>query len=322
MDANNFDQFTRALARRIPRRGLFALAGGLAALQGRGIARAQLAPSCGQAGAVCTMLSGCCEGFTCVTSTINVNYGVCAAGGTGGTVAGTSSLISPLADGAAQQVAGATTTDTSSTSTTDPQAEKQARIDQHKARKDAHRSQIQSRRNTQQTKRDDHKAQRQLNRAPQLDISLTLPSSNNGSDPEVVKVKNNTNDSVFISEIHRLKDETDRTSSNKTLNSGDAYFFLSGLPNGTTVHDDENLWLNQYVCADPEDGFVITAAQTSSSTNHEYTVLCDGTVSSDAGTVSNHHKHHNSHKPKHASPHKKGNAGKGKGRKGKQHKHQ
>lgn len=283
MDANNFDQFSRAFGRGISRRGLLALLMGAVGLRARDTGAAQLTPpACGQAGAVCTMLAGCCEGFTCVTSTINVNYGVCAAGGEGGTVAGTTSLVSPFADGAEQQVASAAT-DTSTTSTTDPQAERDAEIAQRKARKDAHRSKIQSRKNQQQLRRDDRKGDQQLDRAPGLNFGLNR--SEGPGDAEEVLVTNRSNGSVFISRIQRLNDERTYSSLSKTLGSGQTFFFLSGLPNNTEIDaNDEYLWLaDTRVCDDMTDGFVITASKSSSSRNHDFTVLCDGTLPESRG---------------------------------------
>src|SRR5829696_5383341 len=57
---------------------------------------------CGAAGAVCTMIKGCCDGLVCATSTINPNYGVCVAG-EGDQVAVTTQLVVPESDGVLAQ---------------------------------------------------------------------------------------------------------------------------------------------------------------------------------------------------------------------------
>jgi hypothetical protein len=143
---------------------------------------------------------------------------------------------------------------------------------------------------------------------------LDLPEPDSG-DPEVVSVRNNTNNSVFISRIHRLKAETDGSSISRTLGTGQFYFFLSGLPNDTDVDSDEVLWRDQYVCTDPTDGFVVTAGRTSSSTNHDFTILCDGTLPESPGPRHRHNKNQNRKHSKKRQKHK------AKAKKGNKHKH-
>jgi hypothetical protein len=102
MDDRRFDTITRALARAASRRKALigALAIGATALAGSRRSEAQaptaggLAPTsgglpqsgtlCAGVGQPCVMLTGCCSGFTCVTSAINPNQGYCQSGGTGG----------------------------------------------------------------------------------------------------------------------------------------------------------------------------------------------------------------------------------------------
>ncbi len=102
MDGREFDN----LAKRITRRGFLAAAGVAGAFALRSARAAQVGPAtCGQSGDVCTMMLGCCSGFTCVTSAINVNYGVCVSGGNGGRVSTGTGLISPFSDGIEQEIA-------------------------------------------------------------------------------------------------------------------------------------------------------------------------------------------------------------------------
>src|SRR5688500_18433760 len=142
MDGARFDRFARNVAKSVSRRGMLAALGGLA-LAGNQRARAsQLTPStCGAAGDVCTMLMGCCDGLTCVTSAINTNYGVCVAG-EGGTVSVGTTLISPFSENVEQEVAALAASDTTSTTTTtpDPDAEREQRIADKKARKSSRRN--------------------------------------------------------------------------------------------------------------------------------------------------------------------------------------
>jgi hypothetical protein len=274
MDPSNFDRITRVLARGVTRRGVFGLAGGLAALKSGRVLGAQLGPpACGQAGAVCTMLSGCCEGFTCVTSTINVNYGVCATGGDGGTVAGTTSLVSPFSEGAEQAVAPAAT-DTSTT--TDPQAEREAEIAERKARKDAHQNKIQLRRDEQRDRQDEKKDDRQLERGPKLQLELFNHGGNGGT--ETLKVTNLDGQNAVLTRIEPLGSPSDGsplTTSQFTLAKGESCLFVSGVLSDAT--DDEFGWLPTPFCSNVDgDGILVRAARSSNSENHDYEIFCDG----------------------------------------------
>ena len=60
-------------------------------------------PTCGEQGAVCTLISGCCDGLTCVTSAINTSYGICVPG-EGGMVSTGTTLISPFSETAVEEV--------------------------------------------------------------------------------------------------------------------------------------------------------------------------------------------------------------------------
>jgi hypothetical protein len=109
---------------------------------------------CGAAGAVCTMIKGCCDGLVCATSMINPNYGVCISG-EGDQVAVTSQLVVPESDGVMAQLAaelaeaeadgaeGAQVIEAR-------QSAQDTRRSKHRTRKDAKRSKKRSRRDTQQ----------------------------------------------------------------------------------------------------------------------------------------------------------------------------
>ena len=168
MDGARFDRLTRALAKLSTRRALFAVAGVAAAGVGQRVATGtQLGPAtCGSAGDVCTLLLGCCSGFTCVTSGTNTSYGVCVTG-TGGMMPASSSLISPHSETIEQEVVALAETVAAveaDTSATDLQAARDARIAEIKARKDAKRSKRKSRldtkRSNQQTRRDEQQNRR------------------------------------------------------------------------------------------------------------------------------------------------------------------
>ena len=277
MDADDFDRFSRAFGQGLTRRSVVALLAGFVAAKTRTASAVQLAPAaCGQAGAICTMLMGCCEGLTCVTSAINVNYGVCVPGGSGGTVAATTSLISPQSDGVVDQLAGATTEPTSTTSTTtsttDKEAEKQARMAQRKARKDARQSRIRSRRSDRQDRNQEKRDKRRLARGPRLTFRLIKDDQ-----PETLRVMNSDSTSVVLSGIESMSSPSEGAllSPPYTLGAGNTFLFtsgeaLSGL-NGNRIG-----WNSRRVCATEGDGFVVSAGFTTSSENHEYEILCDG----------------------------------------------
>ena len=306
MGADDFDRFARAFGDGLTRRGVIALLSGFVAVKTRAASAVQLGPAaCGQSGAVCTMIMGCCEGLTCVTSAINVNYGVCVPGGSGGTVAATTSLISPQSEGVVDQLAGATTETSATTSTTstttDKEAEKQARIAQRKARKNAHRSRIRSRRDDQQAKRDDQRERRLLRRGPSLNVDLFF----RGDGAEELSVTNQSNRSAVLTKITVASDTKDGTSLNKTISSGQTYSLLSGLPLDTEVQSDEFFWRDQAVCTSASAGFVLSASFSTDLENKNYTILCDGSISNDGGAGSGHHKHRRRHRDQRRSQQKR-----------------
>src|SRR5215211_1775265 len=107
MNDAKFDRLARAFAKTVSRRWLVALAGAAAGILRREPASgSQLGPpTCGEQGAVCTLLSGCCDGLTCATSAINTSYGICIPG-EGGMISTGTTLISPFSETAVAEVAG------------------------------------------------------------------------------------------------------------------------------------------------------------------------------------------------------------------------
>jgi hypothetical protein len=300
MDERRFDRLSRTLARTGTRRTLAAAAfGGFAAFVARRAGAAQLVPAtCAAQGQVCTLLYGCCEGLTCATSMINPSYGVCAPGGSGGMVAVSTQLVVPSNGSATTDTSTTTTTTTTTptlpdptatsttsttTSTTDAekearQAERDARKADRKARQQDHRDDQQFRRDQQQDRRQDRRATQQLNQAPNLSLEYVGPSGTDTA--EAVVVTNNDDDSVFLSSIRSRTNGRISTSLSFSLGSGEYIVLLSNLANDTPVDNDEYLWYDQPVCtaSEVEDGFVVRAGKSSSSENHDFEVLCDGTT--------------------------------------------
>src|SRR5918998_1674255 len=127
MDDAKLGRLARAFATALSRRRMVVLISAVTGLLGQQAARAfQLGPAtCGEQGAVCTLVSGCCDGLTCVTSTINTSFGICVAG-EGGMVSTGTKLISPFNETAVEDV-GTLLESASTVPTTDPQAERQTR---------------------------------------------------------------------------------------------------------------------------------------------------------------------------------------------------
>lgn len=298
MDAARFDYLTRRLGAGRTRRQVFAALGGLAALSLQRVRGAQLGPPpCGSAGAVCTMLAGCCDGLTCVTSAINTNYGVCVSGGSGGTVASGTSLVSPYSEsaqatGAVDAPASTTTTTTtgSTTTTTDPKAERQAKLQERRSRRSSRRNKVKSRRTTRsasrKTRRDDAAEAAVLAAGPQLDFDYfvkSLVTDGVQTDTyEELRVTNVSDYSAILTMVKELGDTSAGSALSKTLASGASYGLVSGLPNGDSLGSDQFWWLNLDVCADKHDtsnrGWIVKAAFSSEVENRTYTILCDGTV--------------------------------------------
>src|SRR5215211_632485 len=206
MDGAKVDRLARAFAKTGSRRWWVGLAGAATSMLGQRLARgSQLSPvTCGEEGAVCTLVSGCCEGLTCVTSAINTSYGICVPG-EGGMVSTGTTLISPFSETAVEDVTALMPTD-STTTTTDPQAEQEARIAATKARKDAkstkQRTRLDTKRSAQRLRKDERKAERRARGSlrPRLKVDLLIEQV--GSVPtEVVKVTNRDDVNVVLTRI-------------------------------------------------------------------------------------------------------------------------
>jgi hypothetical protein len=298
MDADRFDLLTRKLASGQTRRWTLAALGSIPALwMQRGRASQLGPPSCGDAGDVCTMLAGCCDGLTCVTSAINTNYGVCVSGGDGGTVASGTSLVSPFSESA--QATGTvdapasttpTTTTTGTTTATDPQAEREAKLLEKRNRRSTRRDKIQSRRTTKATSRKTRRedaaeaAVLAAGPEPEFDYFKKQPTANGPQEEyEELRVTNVSDFSAILSSVKLVGDASTGTSlSQKTLSSGSSFGLVSGRSNGDGLTSDQFWWLNLDVCVGIQDptssGWIVKAAFSGEVENRTYTILCDGSV--------------------------------------------
>src|SRR5918994_5050133 len=164
MDGAKIDRLARALAKNFNRRLTVVLIGAVTGMFGQQVARGfQLGTAtCGEEGAVCTLVSGCCDGLTCVTSAINTSYGICVPGD-GGMVSTGTTLISPFSETAVEEASALVET-ASTAPTSDPRADREARIAEIRARKDAksskRKTRLDTKRSNQQTRKDEQQDRR------------------------------------------------------------------------------------------------------------------------------------------------------------------
>jgi hypothetical protein len=301
-----FDRLARAFPTTVSRRGLVALLSAFTGMLGQRVARgSQLGPStCGDQGAVCTLLAGCCDGLTCATSAINTSYGICVPGEGGMTSTGTT-LISPFSETAVEDATALLQTVPAAT-TTDPQAEREARIAEIRARKDTKRSKrktrLDSHRTTVQTRKDANRTEkrnRQLEAreaeeaalGPQLQLDLVLSEEDDPktttTDDEVfvdtVKVTNLDDVDIVLTRIESVlapKDGISLTTSPSrfTLAPGESYFFVAGLTTADPT-DARFDWTTEVACEEipsPGAGYLVKAAFSVNADNHNFAILCGG----------------------------------------------
>jgi hypothetical protein len=304
MNDAKFDRMARAFAMTVSRRWLVALAGAATGVLGQQAASgSQLGPAtCGEQGAVCTLLSGCCDGLTCATSAINTSYGICVPGD-GGMVSTGTTLISPFSETAVEEVT-ALVQAVPAAPTTDPQAEREARIAEIRARKDAkrtkrktrldtHRTNVQTRKDANRTEKRNRQLEAreaaELALGPQLQLELILSNEDDSkttNDPtkvpvETVKVTNLDDVNIVLTRIESLlapKDGISLTTSPSrfTLVPGESYFFVSGLTTADAT-DQRFDWTTAIACnGSPGAGYLVKAAFSVNAENHDFAVLCEG----------------------------------------------
>lgn len=318
MDSAQFDRWTTTFGRNMSRRSVGALLAGAAGLLIAQRAGAQSGPStCGTSGDVCTMMLGCCDGLTCVTSAINTNYGVCAPGGDGGTTVGGTSLISPFSDNIDQEIASIASDATStSTTTTDPRAEREAKLQEKRTRKDTRRSRIETRRDEQQDNKADRRDDARLAQGPLIDATLSFKGGVGGA--ETLQIRNRESDSIFVSRIAPLTTPSKSTGVNKTVPVNGAFSFYSDHAafQSNVNNSVELAWNDGPICVNPGDGFRLHVAFNSSATNRIYDFSCNGTfdqvdVPSNSRKRKNKENHRDKVKQRKQSQKSRKNKGKG-----------
>jgi len=305
MDDAEFDRLARAFAKTVSRRLTVALLSATTGMLGQHVARGfQLGPAtCGEEGAVCTLVSGCCDGLTCVTSAINTSYGICVPG-EGGMVSTGTTLISPFSETVVEEVSALVQT-ASTTPATDPEAEREARVaairTRRKTRRTERKARFDTKRTTVRTRKDDQRnRQRETReaeeaeeaaRGPQLQLKLLFREVDGDSevdgDPlvpiEVVRVTNRDDVNVVLTRIETTKGDpngADLTTSQFTLGPGESYSFISGLPteDAPDAAKDQYRWMDKVACDNTiqRQGYRVKAAFSRGGKNHEFVVRCDG----------------------------------------------
>ncbi|MCA9863105.1 MAG: hypothetical protein KC432_08795 [Thermomicrobiales bacterium] len=261
------------------------------------------------------MLAGCCDGLTCVTSAINTNYGVCVSGGSGGTKASGTSLVSPFSESAQRSgtvdspsstTTTSTTTGTTTTTTTDPRAERQAKLQERRSRRSTRRNKIQSRRTTKatarKTRREDAEEAAILAAGPELDFDYFIkePTEDGPQQKyEELRVTNVSDLAAILTAVKLHGDESSGTALSKSISSGSSFGLVSGLLNGDDLNSDQYWWTSVHVCdkqVDPQaQGWIVKAAFSGEAESRTYTILCDGSVNgvplaSDDETTNNRRK--------------------------------
>jgi hypothetical protein len=303
MDDAKFDRLARAFGMSGNRRWLLALFGSVIGMLGQRAAGAsQLGPAtCGEQGAVCTLLSGCCDGLTCATSAINTSYGICVPGD-GGMVSTGTTLISPFSETAVEEASALVET-ASTAPTSDPRADREARIAEIRARKDAksskRKTRLDTKRSNQQTRKDEQQDRRLDAReaeedafeealGPQLQLELikstqddTTPTGTDEVRVDTVKVTNLDDVNIVLTLIGSLLAPQDgqslTTSPSKfTLAPGETYFFVAGLPVADATSDRFD-WTPEIACQEnPGAGYLVKAAFSVQLDNHDFAIRCDG----------------------------------------------
>jgi hypothetical protein len=314
MDDAKFDRLARVFAKTVSRRQMAAVIGAAIGVLGQqGTRGSQLAPAtCGEQGAVCTLILGCCDGLTCVTSAVNTSYGICVPGD-GGMVSTGTTLISPFSETAVEDVSSLLET-TSVTPATDPLAERQARIAETRARKDTRRTEQQTQLDTNRAQRKtrldtkraavrsrkDEKRNRQREArdprdpeeapsGPQLELTLLSREADGDSTTDgnqlvpidVVRVTNRDDVNVLMTAIETLKGAFNRAELSTpqfTLSPGESYSFISGIrtDDAANAAHDKYHWLDKVACdgSIPRQGYRVEAGFSRGAESHEFVVHC------------------------------------------------
>jgi hypothetical protein len=293
MTDSSFDRVTRLLAGSRSRRQTLAALGALAAARlqvARAVTQVEIA-ACGEAGAVCTPIAGCCSGLVCATSTLNPAYGVCVTG-EGDMLPVTNDLVVPGSEGITEELAGQASEAAAATTEGESllaaqEAEIQSRRTARNTRQSTRRTQLQSNRNTQQSRKATNRTERRtrkdlnrLNRVPQLELELSADAG----EPEIVIVRNRGRASVLLASIESREQAGIFEDLSVTIAPGDTYRLVSdqSVADFQTSGSGNILWTTKSVCPEGK-GVFLTVAKFGGTKSHQLTVLCGEKVSTRGG---------------------------------------
>src|SRR5215213_6937176 len=209
MNEDHFDRITRRLSGAFTRRGMVAgISGVLLTRATPASAASQIeTAACGEAGAVCTQIKGCCSGLVCATSYTNPAYGVCVTG-EGDMLAVSDDIVVPGAEGITDELTQEVTD--ASAAATDAESALDARATEMQSRQDTQRTRIQTHRAKVRSRKDSNRLSSgtndytdytdyldRLNRAPRLDLKWFHNADGTG-ESEILRVSNRGSVSVEV----------------------------------------------------------------------------------------------------------------------------
>jgi hypothetical protein len=284
MNEDQFDRIARRLSGPLTRRGIVVGIGSV--LLSRAIpasAASQIeTAACGEAGAVCTQVKGCCSGLVCATSTINTTYGVCVTG-EGEMLPVSDDIVVPGSEGITDELAQEVTD--ASTGATDAASILDERATAAQTRKDTRRTKVQTHRDKVRARKDSHRLNSgtndytdyldPLNRAPRLDLKW-FNNTDDASEPEILRVKILGNYSVEVLSIASIKTRDDFPLP-ITIDSIPGVFDLLSNSTGPDAVGEKS-WTPNDICPPTEDddgdGVVLTVRRLGGTKRHELVVPC------------------------------------------------
>jgi hypothetical protein len=280
----HFDRIARILSSAGSRRQTLAALAALALTRPTSASAASQieTAACGEAGAVCTQVKGCCSGLVCATSTINTTYGVCVTG-EGEMLPVSDDIVVPGAEGITDELAQEVTD--ASAGATDAESALDARATEMQSRQDARRTRIQTHRAKVRSRKDSNPLSSgtndytdyldRLNRAPRLDLKWFHNADGTG-ESEILRVSNLGSVSVEVLRIASLQTR-DALPLTITIPPEPGTWDL--LSNSTEPDaDGVTSWTRNDICpaaeVDDGDGVYLTVRQLGATRSHQLEVRC------------------------------------------------
>jgi len=284
MTDHHFDRIARILSSAGSRRQTLAALAVLALTRPTSASAASQieTAACGEAGAVCTQVKGCCSGLVCATSTINTTYGVCVTG-EGEMLPVSDDIVVPGAEGITDELAQEVTD--ASAGATDAESALDARATEMQSRQDARRTRIQTHRAKVRSRKDSNRLSSgtndytdyldRLNRAPRLDLKWFHNADGTG-ESEILRVSNLGSVSVEVLRIASLQTR-DALPLTITIPPEPGTWDL--LSNSTEPDaDGVTSWTRNDICpaaeVDDGDGVYLTVRQLGATRSHQLEVRC------------------------------------------------